>query len=385
MVSSSQTVTFRILGLIYLSHFIRHGMVFPLVPLFAQGLGAGAKEIGLVASSFNLLAMFLAIPIGGIIERAGMKTVLLCGVISNVLASVLLATAPNLVMLVAAQIFGGLGFLFLVVSSQTYVSHLTEDHHRERGFGFLALIAAFGFMLGPPLGGTLSVHFGHRTVFGLSAMLAAIGLAALFLSQDGCGHADDAGTRDAKMLPQLRTMLSDTSLVSVLLVSFTVVFVVSLRNSFLPVLLKSKHLDEMTIGVLYGVFASAMTAVRMIIGRVMGRMSRERLLGLTLLLLAVGHGLLPLLSVPAWLGVVMFFGGFGFGISQPLTMVMVSDHSGSGLAMGVRFSTITTATVLSPLLMGWVVDFGGLELPFYLGAMMILSLGLLLARGAFRS
>ncbi len=384
MQSRSRAMNFRILGLVYLFHFIRHGMVFPLVPLFAQKLGAGATEIGLVASSFNLLAMFLAIPIGGIIERAGMKTVLLCGVASNLLYSFLLAAASSLAMLVMAQFFGGLGFLFLIVSSQTYVSHLSEDRLRERGFGFLALTAAFGFMLGPPLGGALSVGFSYRAVFMLSGILAAIGLAAFALRQEPSGQADGSGREGTRMLPQLRTMFAKSSLVSVLMVSFTVVFVVSLRNSFLPVLLKDKHLDEMTIGVLYGVFAVAMTAVRLVIGRLMGTMSRERLLGATLLLLAVGHGLLPFLSAPTWLGAALMCGGLGFGISQPLTMVMVSDHSGSGLAMGVRFTTITAATVFSPLLMGWIVDVAGLEAPFYLGAAMILSLGLLLVRGAFR-
>ena len=385
MTSSSQTLNFRILGLVYLFHFIRHGMVFPLVPLFAQKLGAGATEIGLVASSFNLLAMFLAIPIGGIIERAGMKTVLLCGVASNLLYSLLLATASSLAMLIMAQFFGGLGFLFLIVSSQTYVSHLPEDRLRERGFGFLALTAACGFMLGPPLGGALSVGFSYRAVFMLSGILAAIGLAAFALRQEPTGQADGSGSDETRMLPQLRTMFTHSSLVCVLLVSFTVVFVVSLRNSFLPVLLKDKNLDEMTIGVLYGVFAVAMTAVRLVIGRLMGKVSRERLLGATLLLLAAGHGLLPFLTAPAWLGAALVCGGLGFGISQPLTMVMVSDHSGSGLAMGVRFTTITAATVFSPLLMGWIVNVAGLEVPFYLGAVMILSLGLLLVRGGFRS
>jgi MFS family permease len=305
-------------------------------------------------------------------------------VAANLIHTLLLAMAANLAMLVVAQLFGGLGFLFLIVSSQTYVSHQADDHTRERGFGFLALTAAIGFVLGPPLGGALTVGFSYRAVFGLSGILAAIGLTVLLLDQDA---APDEGTQrqTAGVLTQLRALVSNPSLVSVLLVSFAVVFVVSLRNSFLPLLLKDKHLDEMTIGALYGVFAVAMTAVRLIIGRVMGTVARERLLAATLLLLAAGHGLLPVLASPAWLGAVMLLGGMGFGISQPLTMVMVSDHSGSGLAMGVRFTTITSATVFSPLVMGWLVDFGGLELPFYLGAAALLSLMLILSRGAFRS
>ena len=363
-------------------HFIRHGMVFPLIPLYAQKMGGGATEIGLVASSFNLLSVFLAIPIGGVIERLGMKPVLLLGVACNVLYALLLAAAPSLMIVMLAQICGGLGFLFLIVSSQTYVSHMAEDRYRERGFGFLALTAALGFMLGPPLGGALSVNHGYRFVFTFSGILAASGLVAFFLKKESSSY-QNTQDEDSGIISQMGQMLKNFRFVSILIVSFTVVFVVSLRNSFLPVLLKNKQLNEMNIGLLYAIFALAMTAVRVSIGRVMGIVGRDKLLALTLLLLTAGFGFLPLLSAFGWLGVLMFLGGLGFGISQPLTMVMVSDHSGSGLAMGVRFTTITLATVLSPLFMGGLVHTLGLNFAFYAGALMIICLGILFLRGAF--
>lgn len=375
---------FRLLGAVYVLHFIRHGMVFPLIPLFAQELGGGPTEIGLVASSFNLLAMFLATPIGGITEKAGIRAVLLSGAACNVAYSILLAISSSLGVLILAQIFGGLGFLFLIVSSQTYVSHLSEAHLRERGFGFLALMASLGFMLGPPLGGALSVGFGYRRVFALSGLLAATGIMVFFLKKES-GSAGPSGEHETGMGSQLKGLFANSRLVGALVVSFMVVFVVNLRSSFLPVLLKEKALDETTIGVLYGVSAVAMAAVRLTIGRVMGRVSREGLLAVTLILLAAGYGLLPLFSAPGWLGAVLLLAGFGFGISQPLTMVMVSDFSRSGLAMGVRFTMITSATVLSPLLMGWIVHVKGLHMPFYAGAIMILGLGLLWVKRPFQT
>jgi predicted MFS family arabinose efflux permease len=76
----------------------------------------------------------------------------------------------------------------------------------------------------------------------------------------------------------------------------------------------------------------------------------------------------------------MLLFGMGFGISQPLSMVMVSDRAGqaSGLAMGIRFSVITLATLLSPILSGLVVDGLGLEAAFFCIAGMLCAAGLVI-------
>jgi MFS family permease len=89
----------------------------------------------------------------------------------------------------------------------------------------------------------------------------------------------------------------------------------------------------------------------------------------------VGSGTLPLLDSTGTLTVFLAVFGFGFGLSQPLSMVMISDVSGSGLAMGIRFFTITVANFLSSLTMGWVAEYFGLGAIFYLGAGFLIVAG----------
>lgn len=63
--------------------------------------------------------------------------------------------------------------------------------------------------------------------------------------------------------------------------------------------------------------------------------------------------------------------GCGFGITQPLSMVMVSDRSVpgyAGLAMGIRFMTVMAAALLGPLALGLVADAFSLAVAFYAGA-----------------
>jgi MFS family permease len=105
------------------------------------------------------------------------------------------------------------------------------------------------------------------------------------------------------------------------------------------------------------------------------------MMALALGLILLGTAALPVISDPFPTAGLMLLFGLGFGISQPLSMVMVSDRAGksfSGLAMGMRFTVITLGTLLSPVLSGLVVDTAGLEAAFYCIAGLLAAAALLI-------
>ena len=65
-------------------HFIRHGIIFPFIPLLAEQMGAGPMTIGFIVGSFSLIAVFLSIPLGGLVGRFGVKRLLVLGVSCNI-------------------------------------------------------------------------------------------------------------------------------------------------------------------------------------------------------------------------------------------------------------------------------------------------------------
>ena len=155
--------------------FVRYGIVFPLVPLEAQELGASPAMIGLIVGAFSLLSLFLAVPIGGFTDRFGVKRMLLLGVLCNAASSLLLLRADVFFLLIS-QLLGGLGFQLLIVSSQSFVASLESPFQRERTFGYLTFSAAFGQSLGPVLGGIIATRFGYREAFWVSLLLSLAGL-----------------------------------------------------------------------------------------------------------------------------------------------------------------------------------------------------------------
>jgi MFS family permease len=306
---------------------------------------------------------------------------LLLSALFNCLYSLMLLLADTIWLLIPAQMLGGLGFLLLIVSSQTWVSEHPETVIRERGFGFLSLASAAGQTIGPFLGGFVLSRTSFSAVFGLAVVLSLLGFSIAGLRTKRQEGLQGRERSRVSFQEAVAWVVSDRKMCAVLIFTFVSVFAVSLRSSFVPVLFQSRGFDESSIGLLLSVFAFSMTVIRVFIGRIMGRFARASLLVLALGCICVGTAALPATTV-VWVtaGIMLLF-GMGFGISQPLSMVMVSDRAGSsssGLAMGIRFSMITLATLLSPVLSGLVVDAYGLNAAFYSVAGLLIIAGFLI-------
>ena len=64
-------MNYPIIQIINAVQFLRFGIVFPLVPLIAERLGARPSMIGVVVGMFSLFSLFLAIPMGSLVDRFG--------------------------------------------------------------------------------------------------------------------------------------------------------------------------------------------------------------------------------------------------------------------------------------------------------------------------
>lgn len=365
-----------LISLVLVFHFIRYGIVFPLVPLYAQDLGASPSVIGLLVGAFSLAPVFLSVPAGGLADVFGVKRMLVVGVLCNVVNGVLLLLVRSLPGLVLAQVVGGLGFQFHVVTSQAHVCRLPVAQQREKGFSLITFAASLGQTLGPVLGGFLAGRFGYMTAFLVALLLSVAGLAALWFRQaQGPTPASYSLRRD---LAQARVLLADSRIRAVLVFAGTAIFAVSLRMSFLPVLLSDRGFTATLVGLLIGVLAGTSTLVRPFVGHLLEAFDRKTILAVAAVTIVVGAGAPPLLSSGLPLAIAISIFGIGFGLNQPLSMVMVADVSdpeGAGVAMGLRFTVLTFATMLGPATLGFAVQGLGLNAAFYAPAGLMVAVG----------
>src|SRR5206468_2954562 len=90
------------------------------------GLGGGATAVGLVAASFALVPLFLAIPLGRRADRRHGGQLLLAGCAIQVVGCLLLALGRSALALGAASAVLGVGHLSLALGSQAVVARESD-------------------------------------------------------------------------------------------------------------------------------------------------------------------------------------------------------------------------------------------------------------------
>ena len=166
----------------------------------------------------------------------------------------------------------------------------------------------------------------------------------------------------------------DPKVMMVLIATFAIIFAANLRASFLPVLLRTEGLTESTVGILISIFAVMSTSIRLIFGRLLDIFDRKKILASSMLAIILAVGLIPLMMSAAGFAILISLFGLGFGMTQPLTMVMVADLTDpnqSGLAMGLRFTATMAASLISPIFLGLIIETFGLNPAFYVAALVV--------------
>ena len=369
----------RLILIAYTFHFTRHGIIFPFIPLLAAKLGAGATTIGFIVGAFSLVAVFLSIPLGGLVDRFGVKRLLLIGVLCNIVNAIILLRTDTVAGLVVAQLIGGIAFLLHVVASQAYISRLPDAHRRETGFGWLSIGASVGQSVGPILGGFLVDYINYQSAFWVLLVLSSAGLILVWLKKTRESNPTQVSYSPIQDARQAGSLIWNPNVLMILIFTFAIVFAANLRASFLPVLLRAGGLTEMTVGVLIAIFSVTSTSIRLIFGRLMDTFNRKGILMVAMLAVILPIGLIPSMVSTTGFAILIAIFGLGFGLTQPLSMVMMADMtdpSHSGLSMGLRLTVIMIAGLLSPICLGFIVETIGLAPAFYTAAVVVTLAGI---------
>jgi len=360
-------------------HFTRYGIIFPFIPLLAAQMGAGPTATGFIVGAFSLIAVFLSIPLGGLVDRLGVKRLLLTGIICNIVSALILLQMVTIIMLIVAQLIAGIGFQLHVIAGQTFISRLPDAARRERGFGWFSFGAAAGQSVGPILGGILVHHFGYPAAFWAVLILSSAGLIALRLKDTEASRETNFAYSPVQDARQAGALAIDPKVLMVLVVTFAIIFAANLRASFLPVLLRAEGLTEYTVGILISIFAIMSTSIRLIFGRLLDVFDRRKILAISMAAIILAVGLMPSIASTAGFAILIAVFGLGFGMTQPLSMVMVADiidPEHSGLAMGLRFTAAMAGSLLSPIFLGLIIASFGLSPAFYVAAAVVALAGI---------
>lgn len=165
-------------GLIVLIDMLGFALIVPLLTFYADTFGASEFQTGLLVSSYALMQMIGAPILGRLSDRYGRRPVFLISILGTFTGFLILGFANSLGMLFASRILSGLTAGNISVA-QAYIADITDEKNRARGMGMLGAAFGIGFILGPAIGGTLSV-FGFALPSFTAAGMAFINLLTVF-------------------------------------------------------------------------------------------------------------------------------------------------------------------------------------------------------------
>jgi MFS transporter, DHA1 family, tetracycline resistance protein len=362
--------------------FTGFGLVIPLLPFWAEHLGATALVIGLLSTSFALVQFVFTPMLGALSDRVGRKPIIMGSLLIEALSFALTALAGSLPLLFVARAIGGLGASNLG-SAQAVVADVTSRKERARSMGMIGAAIGLGFVVGPALGGLLA-PLGPALPF-----LVAMGVALLnvilvwaFLPETRIRHADRTSSTSHVVFGGWSKAFRNAQVARLVLINllYTVAFT-GMETVFALFTLHTFGWTAMQNGLLFtyiGVIVIVMQGG--LVGRLVKWIGEQRLLIVGLLLLAVGLVLVPWSTTLAMLLITLGILSAGDGAVTPIVSTLlsfVSPPDAHGETLGFAQGMAGLGRILGPLAAGSLFTLG-IRLPFLLGGILAIA-GVLLA------
>lgn len=342
----------KIFGTLFFSIFTAVtgvGIVVPLLPVYAHGLGAKGLYIGLLFASFSLSRTCFLPFFGRRSDRRGRKPHIVAGLFCYGVISFAFILAVNVELLVALRFVQGVASAMIMPVTQAYVGDITPKNREGVTMGLFNMSTFIGLSLGPLLGGLLKDHFGLESAFICMGVLSFIGFfLSLFLLPPA--HTEQVIVRRGEPVAY-RTLLKDPSVDGIFLFRLTYTACIGTIWGFLPVFADAEFsLSSAAIGVLamLGVFTSGLLQTPM--GAVADRWNKR-------LMILLGGGITACaMLLFQWAGgfwdllVANVVFGVGGSMSMAPLMAIAVQKGVESRAMGAMMSLITVAHSLGMLI-----------------------------------
>src|SRR5260370_21192082 len=133
------------------------GLIVPILPYYAQRLGAGGLGFGALVGIYSAMQFLATQVLGRLSDRVGRRPILLTTITVSALGYLMFGLAGSYPVLFLARMISGFSGGNISVA-QAYIADVTAPAERSRGMGFIGAAFGLGFTVGPALGG-LAGHY----------------------------------------------------------------------------------------------------------------------------------------------------------------------------------------------------------------------------------
>ncbi len=353
--SSASQRTLFIVALTLFLDFAGLTLVIPLLPFWAETLGASTLTIGALATSYALTQLAFTPVLGTLSDRVGRKPIILLSLLIAAGSFALTALAGSLALLFLARMIGGLG-ASNVGAAQAIVSDLTASHDRTKAMGIVGGAIGLGHVVGPALGGLL-VARGLAFPFWVACLLALLNAALVWRYLPETRLAIERGPPprgSGAWIPAWSALLKHPAVRHLAAISLLVTAAsMAMETVFALFTQLTLRWGPAENGWLFA-YAGVVVLVQLgLIGRLVMRFEEWRLLSAGLALLAGGSALISASRDPALLLAALGLFGIGMGLVSPTLPALLSfavSPLAQGSAMGLAQGVTGVGRLLGPLI-----------------------------------
>ncbi|RPI45205.1 MAG: MFS transporter [Betaproteobacteria bacterium] len=354
----------------------------PVLPLFADALGATPREIGWIVIASTLPGILISFPAGAISDRIGKRRVIIASLLVFATAPLLYLWVTNSWQLMAVRFYHG----FATAIFGTVATAAIAERYPERRAAMLSTyssVTIVGLSVAPVLVSILISAASFHSVYVACAVSGvAAGLVGTLLPRES---RPDSGRRPdfPHFFAALRAVLSNRAIVLTSLIEAAQYLVFGAVEAFLALYAASLGIPAWEIGIILGVQLVSVVLIKPVMGTLSDRLGRRAIIAPGLAIGIVSVGALPLAHEIVALSVLSLLFGIGFATVTSSTSALVADFAKEGqlgASVGVLRTIMDVGQTIGPVLTGFLVGSWGYGIAFpALAAVLAASAAALLA------
>lgn len=365
----------------------------PVLPLYAETLGAGSATIGLISAVSPFAGILFSFPVGVLSDHLGRCRLLLLSGAVFLIAPLLYLAAADPLLLIPVRFFHGMATAILAPVVGAVIAEQFGDH-KGAAMGTYSSATLIGRSAAPLTGGILlslfaaaPVPFAYHSVY-LIAFAAGIPVFLLMLRYHDTEPVPNLSSVSISAFREnLLIFLSSRGLRSASCAEMATYFCFGTFETFLPLYLLAAGISPWQIGIIFFVQVIIIAATKPFFGRLADRYDPVRQILPGLLLTGGAMGTFSL-SGNFWLllGISCIF-GIGMSLSTVAANVYAADvaeQNRLGASMGALSSIMDIGHSAGPLIAGVAVTLAGYTAGFTLCLLTVLTVAGCIALGTQR-
>jgi MFS family permease len=356
-----------------------YAMIRPLISFYALSFNVGAFALGLLMNVFALMQFIFSPIIGRLSDKYGRRSLLLISISISSFSFFLFTIANSFWMLLLSRVVSGMATEIPI--AQAYMADITMNEKRTAGLGKVRAAFSAGVIIGPSIGGFLSI-FGYWAPGVLTIALTIINLTIVYFFLPE--------TRITKNNPRMQKPLTEGFIKNLknafkkpLMPSLLLIyFIIVLSFAAIPVLVPLITIDFFNFDKIQLSFVFMFIGILQFItqgffiGKLSDKIGEGKIIIFGIIFVLIGTLLMPIIPIVIvfYLLVALLSTGSGFvRTSVPSLISKMTNEDEQGGFLGLAQSVVSFAFIPGPLIAGYLYEFINIPAPFFFSAILLLG------------